>query len=392
MNLVEEASLDIQKRIYPFWSKLVDQKHGGFIGKVDFDLQPIPRAHKGVILNSRILYFFSEYAIQFASQESRSLANHAYMFLRDNCLDKTNGGLYWSLLANGEPFDTTKHAYNQAFGIYALSTYYRLSQKQEALDIALNLFDLLESKYREAKEPHYYIEAMDKDFNVLPNDKLSENGVIAERTMNTALHLLEAYAALYKVAPVSKVKRALEELINLFTKKIYNPTKKRLEVFFDKDYNSLLDLESYGHDIEASWLLSEACHTLDDKKLIKEVDPITLALVDEAMKQGFRYPFLIKEKEGKHNDGTRVWWIQAEAINGLINAYEIDHNPQRLEDAKTIYKGIIGYFHDKRPGGCWFWDLNAHNLPSSKRCIVEPWKCPYHNGRMCLMILRRLGK
>ena len=391
MDLVTEATRDIQERIFPFWAGLLDEKHGGFIGKVNFDLKRKETAHKGVILNSRILYFFSEYARTFQDPKAVLCAQQAYRFMSECCFDPVKGGLYWSLDYQGNVFDSTKHGYNQAFGIYALSSYYALSQDREALTKALGLYRLLETTYRAKDAPHYYQEAMDRDFQPLANDKLSENGVSASRTMNTALHLLEAYTALARVSEDGEVKHSLEDLLRLFRDKIYNPRQNRLEVFFDPAYHSLLDLDSYGHDIEAAWLLSEATAFTDDISLKQEIAAISEALVLHVMKEGYRPPFVVKEKEKGRTDGARVWWVQAEAINGLLSLYGESQNEELKKEAEAIYQGIEDYFHDKRDGGCWYWDLNAHNLPRSKKCIVEPWKCPYHNGRMCLEIIKSLS-
>jgi len=235
-------------RIYEFWKKLADKENGGFYGEVDFNLNIHKEAYKGVILNSRILYFFSEYYLNYQNKESLDYAKMAFDFLK-KAIDKDNGGLYWSLDYLGNPLDTTKHTYNIAFGIYALSHYFLATKNTEALDIAFDLYKTIETKCREKDQNHYYLEEQTKFFLYKPNDELSENGVLATRTMNTALHVLEAYTALYQASKNQEVKISLISIINLFLTKIYNPSKKRLEVFFDKDYHSLLDLESYGHEI-----------------------------------------------------------------------------------------------------------------------------------------------
>lgn len=390
MNTIDIASTDA-KHIYNFWKNLLDKKNGGFYGEVDFNLNIHKEAYKGVILNSRILYFFSEYYLNSGDKESLVYAKAAYDFLI-KAVDTERGGLYWSLDYQGNPLDTTKHTYNIAFGIYALSHYYLATKNEKALDLALSLYNTIETNCREKDGNRYYLEEQTKNFTFKPNDELSENGVLATRTMNTALHVLEAYSALYEASHSLAVKKDLTSIINLFLDKIYNPNKKRLEVFFDADYHSLIDLESYGHEIETSWLLKEASDEVNDPLLAKRVKKVSLELVESVSQRAYQKPFIINECENGRDDTTRVWWIQAEGVNGYLNAYQMTKNVQYYNLALEILGGIQEYFIDKRENSEWFWDLNGANIPSSHKDIVEPWKCPYHNGRMCFEIKKRLSK
>ena len=205
-------------------------------------------------------------------------AAHGYEFLKEYCIDREYGGIYWSMNYDGSPKDTTKHTYNQAFSIYALSAYYEASGDSEALDLALQLFHTIEEK---CTDEGGYLEAFTREFKPESNDKLSENGVLAERTMNTLLHALEAYTELYKVSKDSKVKERLKWLLDVFADKVYNPELKRQEVFFDKDYNSLIDLYSYGHDIETSWLLDRATEVLGEAEYTEKITKITDILAEQ---------------------------------------------------------------------------------------------------------------
>lgn len=390
MDLEIEAKENARK-IFAFWSQLEDKENGGFYGRVTFGLQTKKKAYKGCILNSRILYFFSSYYLAFKDPKALRLADHAYAFLLKG-IDKEHGGLYWSLDYQGNPLDTTKHTYNIAFAIYALSAYYRACRKQEVIDLALDLYKTIEEKCRDRKAPYYYLEAQKADFTFQSNEKLSENGVLAERTMNTALHILEAYTGLYEACPKPEVKISLEGILNLFVEKIYDSKQDRLMVFFDGNYNSLIDLESYGHEIEASWLLTRASEVINGGICAKTISDLSIDLVQAVINRAYKPPFIINECEKGRQDLTRVWWVQAEGVNGFINAYQIKGDPSYLEKAKTLMEGIEKFFIDPRKDSEWFWDLDADNVPSSRKDIVEPWKCPYHNGRMCFEIIRRLGK
>lgn len=240
--LKEKARAMLEGKLIPFWSGLRDDEYGGYYGLLDFDLNLDKKAEKGCILNSRILWFFSRCAKDLNRADCRVEADHAYAFLRDHCLDRPYGGVYWSLHYDGTPLDTTKHTYNQAFAIYALSAYYDLTGNREALDTAFRLFETIE---RRCRDEDGYLEAFDRTFHPESNEKLSENGVMAERTMNTLLHVFEGYSGLYQVTEDPKVKNALLEILWIYKNKIYNSALRRQEVFFDREYSPLIDLHSY---------------------------------------------------------------------------------------------------------------------------------------------------
>ena len=242
----------LDKVILPFWESLKDDEYGGFYGYMDIDLNVDKKAVKGCILNNRILWFFANAYLTKKRPELLSYAKHAYEFLKKACLDKTYGGVYWSVTFDGKPEEDMKHTYNQAFAIYALSSYYDASGDKEALDIAFSIYDVIEAHCKDDKG---YLEAFDRNFQPVSNEKLSENGVMAEKTMNTLLHVFEGYTELYRVTKDKRVGENLRWMLDIFAKKVYNPDKKHQEVFFDKDWNTLIDLYSYGHDIETSWLI-----------------------------------------------------------------------------------------------------------------------------------------
>ncbi|MGN1023025.1 MAG: AGE family epimerase/isomerase [Lachnospiraceae bacterium] len=392
--LADEIRQELTGHIIPFWENLRDPEFGGYYGYLDYDLKLNRRAEKGCILNSRILWFFS-YAYETLQDPTLLLqARHAYAFLRDHCMDAARGGIYWSVSYDGEPLDTTKHTYNQAFAIYALSTYCEASGDRKALDLAGELFDLIETRMRDADG---YLEAFDENFVPASNEKLSENGVLAERTMNTILHVVEAYTEYLRVLKlvgknpdrVEKVQNVLREALAIVEKKIYLPEKKRLGVFFDRDYHSLIDLYSYGHDIEAAWLLDRAADVLGDPKVSEEIHPMTDILVEQVYRLGFDGHSIPVERENGVLKQDRVWWVQAEAINGFLGAFA--RHPERedyAEAAAAEWAFIKSYVIDRRPGSEWFWYTDAEGVPAHSP-IVEPWKCPYHNGRMCLLVIRR---
>lgn len=388
MNMKEEIKDQLVSSIIPFWKNLRDDEFGGYYGYMGYNLKLDKKAEKGCILNSRITWFFSNAYTLLKDESLLKEADHGYAFLKDHCIDKENGGIYWSMNYDGTPLDTTKHTYNQAFCIYALSSYYEASGKKEALDLAKQLFHMIEEK---CTDDQGYLEAFTRDFQPESNEKLSENGVLAEKTMNTLLHVLEAYTELYRVSKDEQVKEKLKWIMDVFADKVYNPKLKRQEVFFDKNYNSIIDLHSYGHDIETAWLMDRSLEILDDDAYTNRLSPITKALTENIYKVAFDGHSLSNECDKGVVDTNRVWWVQAETVIGFLNGYEKDPSKTEYKEAaEATWQFIKDYVIDKRPGSEWFWLVRQDGTPVEGEPIVEPWKCPYHNGRMCMEIIRRL--
>lgn len=427
----EEVKRELLSDIIPFWKGLRDDTYGGYYGWLSYDLKREEKAEKGCILNSRILWFFSnvytlyrqglitEEECQTAGYTGESLlaeARHAYEFLQEHCLDEEYGGIYWSLKYDGTPLDTTKHTYNQAFAIYALSSYYEASGDEKALENAYRLFTLIEER---CTDEAGYLEAFTRDFLPESNEKLSENGVLADKTMNTLLHVFEAYTELYRVSDTDRicalctgekqekcsdtenvlnslqikqrVRERLMWILDVFADKVYNPKLHRQEVFFDAEYHSILDLHSYGHDIETAWLVDRGVEVLGDASYKEKMEPITKALTAQIYKTAFDGHSLANECDRSVVNANRVWWVQAETVVGFLNGYEKSPEyTEYLDAAKAQWEFIKEYVIDKREGSEWYWEVRADGTPIAGRPIVEPWKCPYHNGRMCMEVLRRI--
>ena len=393
-----ELRQHLTKDLIPFWKGMRDAENGGFYGYMDTKGRVDKKAEKGCILNSRILWFFSSACTLLGEKSLRPYMDQAYTFLKESFLDKENGGLYWSVTYDGKPADDTKHTYNQAFAIYGLCAYYENTKQLEALDLAGNLYELIEERMRDEGG---YLEAFDVDFAPVSNEKLSENGVEATRTMNTLLHVMEAYTELYRVTKNledyremrENVAQNLREMFGIIEKKIYNPAKRRQEVFFDQDYHSLIDLYSYGHDIESAWLIQRGVEVLGEEKTTASMMPLVQAMTEETYKQAYVHHSMPAECEKGVVDERRVWWVQAEAITGFYNGYQ--NWPERTEyaeAARSIWEFVKAYV--MMPGKTpteWYWYVDKDGKPALEEPVVEPWKCPYHNGRMCMEMIRRLS-
>lgn len=392
----DEVKEELQKDIIPFWKNLRDDEKGGYYGWLSYDLVLDKKSEKGCILNSRITWFFSNAYTLLKDESLLEEAKHGYEFLMKHCVDKEYGGIFWSLNYDGTPLDTTKHTYNQAFCIYALASYYEASKDREALELAFNLFRLIEEK---CTDEVGYLEAFTRDFKPESNEKLSENGVLADKTMNTLLHVFEAYTELYRVTGVlpewkeeaNEVRCRLAWMMDLFADKIYNPAKRRQEVFFDKDYNTILDLHSYGHDIETAWLIDRGVEVLGEEAYEEKMSPITQALTEQIYRVAFDGHSLANECDRGVVNENRIWWVQAETVVGFLNGYEKTPEHSEYRDAAlAVWEFIKEHVVDQRSGSEWFWEVRADGTPIEGRPIVEPWKCPYHNGRMCIEVMKRI--
>lgn len=378
----------LTQNIIPFWNHLRDDEFGGFYGFVDHCGKIDKKSGKGVILNDRILWFYSSAYVLLKDKTLLSMAEHAYSFLKNFCLDKEYGGVFWSLSFDGEIVDDTKHTYNQAFAIYALSMYYEASGDREALETAYELYDLIETKCRDEQG---YLEAFSRDFTPASNEKLSENGVMADRTMNTLLHVFEAYTELYNADRSPRVRDSLLQALDLLSGKIYNSDKKHLEVFFDMNYNTLIDLHSYGHDIEASWLIDKGLQILNISP--DSIRSMTDAFAETVYAEGYdpcRHA-LNNENECGQVDRQKIWWVQAEAVIGFYNAFQKHpENTQYKEASANIWEYILNHMIDPRTGE-WYESITAEDKVNESQGLVHAWKCPYHTGRMCIEMIRRLS-
>ena len=384
--IISEARNELENHIAPFWAGLRDDENGGFYGYLSCGLELDKKADKGVILHSRILWFFSKCYIVLKDEKYKELAFHAFEYVKNHCIDYDNGGVYWMTDCKGNPSDTMKHTYNIAFAVYALSCYYNAVGDRFALDLAYKLFSDIEEN---TLDEYGYREAFTKEWELIPNDALSENGLMADKTMNTILHLIEAYTELYKAGHSERVAERLKFLLGQMKDKVFDPERNALKVFFDTKLDVIGDIHSYGHDIEATWLIDLACDTLGDRELIADWADRDLKISENILNIALEDGALNNERENDRIDRTRVWWVQAESVVGFTNAYQHSGDKKFLDAARTVWEYIKAHIIDKREGGEWYSELTFEGVPHEWKEIVGPWKCPYHNGRMCMELIRR---
>jgi len=382
----DEIKRELTEHIVPYWEGLKDDEFGGFFGYKSYDLVTDKKADKGVILHSRILCFFSSCFELLGDNKYYMLANHAYEYLKNYCIDYELGGVYWMTSYDGKPVNDMKHTYNIAFAIYALSAYYNAVKKIEALELAKKLFNDIETK---THDQFGCCEAFTREWEIAENAVLSRSGIHAEKTMNTVLHIIEAYTEIYLAEKSEVVAEALKNQLYIVENKVFDNNTNSLKMFFDKKFDVQGDVLSYGHDIEASWIIDKAVEILGDQELIKKFNEMDLRLAENIYNKGYDKVAINNECVNGNIDRKRIWWVQAEGVVGFLNAYQHSGNKKYLSAASNIWKYIKKYIIDIRDGGEWFNEVSYENIPDSTMPLTGPWKCPYHNGRMCIEILKR---
>lgn len=388
-NLRNEVHDVLTNNILPYWINHMIDCQGGFYGRITGNEERDPDADKGAILNARILWTYSAAYRLLRKKEYLQMATRAKRVIINDFYDKEYGGIYWALNHKGIPSDTKKQMYALGFAIYGLSEYHRATGDKEALDYAIRLFHAIEDHSFDT-EKNGYFEATTREWNEIADMRLSEKDANERKTMNTHLHILEPYTNLYRVWKDEKLKQQVKNLIELFTDKILDPDTHHLQLFFDDDWNSKYHILSYGHDIEASWLIHEAALVLGDPEVLAKVEPIirkvgTAAAEGLTANGGMMYE---KHCDTNHLDNDYHWWVQAETVVGYFNLYEHFGDEDSLQKALRCWEFIKANLIDYENGE-WFWSRRADGSINRTDDKAGFWKCPYHNGRMCMEIIER---
>jgi mannobiose 2-epimerase len=376
-----------------YWGKFsIDHKNGGFVGKIDLENKVDPLAPKGSVLNARILWSFSAAYNHTHNPLHLELANRAFHYIREFLTDQNFGGLYWSVDYQGKMLDGHKQVYAQAFGIYGMTEYYRATKDGKALELALDLYKLTEKYSRDPKHGGY-IDAFAQDWSFLGDKRLSIKDENASKTMNTHLHIVEAYANLYEIWPSQNLKADIIHLLQIFDEKIIHHSSHHLGLFFSDDWQTDSTVISYGHDIEAGWLLQSCAESIHDTASIKTAKRNALSITIAAMEGldkdgGLWYEYNNKTREKKFE---KHWWSQAEALIGFCNAWQLTGNALYKSALLKNWHFIRNYILDTRHGE-WLWGVDKDKKKMAGQDKVGIWKCPYHNSRACLQLLKRIKK
>ena len=386
--LRSELERELIERILPFWmTRVVDERNGGFLGYIDGSGVSRPDAPKGGVVNARILWTFSAAHRVIGDAAYRATADRALDYFRSRFIDTVYGGVRWMLDAHGKPTDERKYVYAQAFGIYALAEHHRATGDRQSLEHAIELYRLVERHAYDGRHGGYH-EAFNREWELLEDVRLSEEDAAEPKSINTHLHVLEAYSNLYRVWPDTQLRQRLAMLVALFTGTIIPPDSGHVVSFFDNDWTPKSTVVSYGHDIEASWLLLEAAGVLGDNRLRERALRVALRVAATTLTEGLDPIGGVYISGGPGADTDKEWWPQAEAIVGFVNAYQAGGRPEFLDAAATTWDFTKRHLLDMKNGE-WHRRVSRDGAVRPGHEKVGPWKCPYHTSRACLEVMER---
>ena len=392
-DLQQRVEAELQSGILPFWLKhAIDEERGGFRGHIGNDLTIDPRAAKSLILNARILWTFSKAYSVYKDPAYLAAARRAYEYLCAKFHDSEFGGVYWMVDYKGDVLDARKRIYGHAFTVYALAEYAHATGDHDPIAMAMQVVEKIESAAHDDANGGYF-ETYERDWTLAADQRLSDADMDEKKSMNTHLHLLEAYATLLRHHEDAAVRLRLRELIELFLKFILDPATHHFTPFFDEKWSPRSSTISFGHDIEGSWLLCEAAEVLGDANLLSRVRAIAIKIAQAGYAEGLDHDggLFYKQEPGGHIDTGKHWWPQAEAVVGFLNAYELSGEQHFLQAAEQSWAFIEAHIVDRKHGE-WFSLVSREGVPDASREKVGPWKCPYHNSRTCFEVMERLDR
>jgi mannobiose 2-epimerase len=390
-HYADRIETDLLANVLPFWLKHAPAAdYPAFIGELSNDLVPNPFAQRGMLLTARLLWTFSAAHRRHERPEHLAMADRAYRDLQANFRDNAHGGYWWALRADGRIAQDHKQVYGQAFALYALAEYHLATGRREILDEAVALFELLQTRAHDHRHGGY-IEAFDRTWRPIADMRLSDADLNAPKSQNTHLHLLEAYTALFRLWPDVRLGRALRDLVLVMSGRITDPASGHLRLFFSREWTPIGEAISPGHDIEASWLLTDAAGALSDATLFAQVRTWVVRIADATLAEGGDSDGGLFNQTGPAGvtDPRKEWWPQAEAVVGFINAAELSGEARHWEAAMRSWDFIEQRLIDRRHGE-WFRGVTRDGAVLREHPKISFWKCPYHNGRAALEATRRL--
>ncbi|WP_312825821.1 AGE family epimerase/isomerase [Epilithonimonas sp.] len=388
-SITKELEIELQN-ILKYWSQnTLDETNGGFIGEIDCLENKNPEAEKGSVMYARILWTFSAAHIQKPNPEYLSIAERAFYEIKTKFYNPEQKGIYWSTNADGTPKDTKNQIYALAFVIYGLSEFYKITENKEALELAITLYKSIQQHSFDEKNKGYF-EAYTSDWKEIEDMRLSEKDVNEKKTMNTHLHIVEAFANLYLVWKDEELRENIIGILETIDEHFIDKNSWHLKLFFDENWNEKKDVISYGHDIEAAWLLQWCAEVSEEENLIKNYKYYAVKMADVTLEGldkdgGLWYEY---DPEENHLIAEKHWWPQAELWIGFVNAYQLTNDQKYLDIFEKNWEFTQKYIIDHQNGE-WFWGIDK-NYQKIEKDKAGFWKCPYHNGRACIEVINRL--
>lgn len=390
-QLKSEIDKELKDNILKFWINCAqDNENGGFYGYISRNLKVKPDHHKASVLNARILWTFSSAYRLYADEKYLQIARRAYDYIIKHFIDYEYYGVYWKLDPKGQPADTKNQVYSVAFTIYGLSEYYLAVGDTAALELAMKLYESLEL-YARDRLYGGYIEALERDWQPLSDMSLSDRDMNVPKSMNTNLHVMEAYTNLLRANDTPSLKESLQSILEVMLERILNHETYSLDVFFTMNWSSCANIVSYGHNIEGSWLICESAEVLGNPELLEKARKAAVLMAQQVRADGVDpvYGGIYYEMHDRVLDERKDWWPQAEAVVGFFNAWQLTGDMTFLDESIKIWQFIQSYIIDRKYGE-WYWGVTRDGFSVTSDEKAGNWKCPYHNSRMCFEILSRI--
>lgn len=405
---------NLQNGILKFWiDHGMDRQYGGAMGWLDREGNHIAPGTKSVAQQGRLLWAFAQAYRRYPEPAYQECAAHILKFLRDKMWDSRQGGYYWLVDRQGSLLDGMKLLNPMSYVLEGLAEYALAFQDRQALQEALDLFDLMERRAHDPVHGGYHV-AFTEDWQLVgdyqsgprvsssacvsPVDEI--HPVLADshgrKSSDWHLGILEAFATLYDVTGEAGVGRRLAELLDLFAGKIVDVRRGYVPLYFtadwqpaDRDGDSTRTL--YGLDMETSWLMTEAARLLG-RPGDCGVRRASLALVDHALRDGFDYEhgglYLEGPVTGPADKKRKEWWQQTEALVGMLNAYQLTGDSKYWQVFELEASYILDGFVDREHGD-WYAAIDPDGTIDATK--AGPWRGPYHAVRACLEVVQRLG-
>ncbi len=391
---------ELAHNVLPWWQASIFDAEGRVLGGRAND-GAVLDAPRTAVLGTRLLWTFTTAQRRLGRHPALDLAaERALAWVRGTLTDPVHGGVFWSVDGDGQPVADHKQTYAQAFAIYALMAQHAADCAAQGLPLAavtpaaqdaLRLFDLLDTHAREGQTGGY-MEACTRDWQPLPDATLSSDEPPAARSMNTLLHVLEAFTELLRCHRPPLVATRLRELIEIFLDRLWLPEQRCFGLFFSIDWRPMTTQVSWGHDIEAAWLLRRACDVLADDELTRRVDALVPQVADAVLQGGVAEDGSVLGAglfDGRVTDARRHWWCQAEAMVGFWDAWQLTGDPRFQRAAWRVWQHIDKH-HVDPVGGDWIKTLDEQLHPVDSIPRAGPWECPYHHVRACVEMMERL--
>jgi mannobiose 2-epimerase len=407
LKLAAEAEAMLRRDVLGVWfPRAVDRERGGFHSNFTRDWKPAPSDGKFSVFQARMTWVAAQVAMRRPDLRGQFLpvASHGLDYLDGVLWDREAGGFYWGLDDAGRVtprFTDGKHLYGMSFCLYAAAAAYKATREPKALALARRAFRWMDGRAHDRAHGGYF-EWLTRDGRVVKgkggSGRVEATPVsgfpLGYKSMNTHIHLLESFTELYGVWRDRTLRRRLEELLAIVRDKI-SVEPGAMGLYFTNDWRALPGHDSYGHDVEAAYLMLEAAEALG-RKGDAATERTAKMLVDHALAYGWDETFggFFREgtAAGEAEDTRKEWWVQVEGLNTLLLMHE-----RYGRDTDAYFKAFQRqweFIRDRQVDGEFrgLYDTVGRDGTPTDTPKARIWKAAYHDGRALLNVTERLRR